>query len=543
MIRKTSKIMMFNLSMTICQQEVSMGIHVNLDIFPERIDPEAWHAVYLETLQLLQGWPGGILGLREETVGGHKRLTYSSHIEHDVDNPKKRRWKVEGDQESGETGETFELHAHLDRYYRSEEIIKRDSSSLLANLTSRSEAGRIVFDSKTQGFPYHYAMLAVAMLVEDAFPEAALACGNITLDQARKAQQTIREVLGKEVALPLAVDGERLLQALIRHEGEEKGVRQFFFAYHGDDDEAIRIAARNVEPSMLHRCYAHLLTNYPAPKTVGFNGACQDWINADGDLAALIDMACLNEAGPRVDPVPMAESLVGTWLTAPAEVIASLPRPEEHKVESPGIDDLLTDSMMRMSGLQGLHTRVHVDLATLLAPFQKRFPDRYEEIRQAATLSHDKLQEQLKGLDQEYAQLMEQMTGDQSTGQPLSSFKMSDLRHLDAGDPLPDEFEEVLDSLANTMRTGLQQMLKSNPELTEQGPDQIRMFIYKLSHKWRMALTETGWRWIDQESDVTTLLLILFLISVREDSKRFVDFRDILLESPVALAELRDRMK
>ncbi|MBF0181814.1 MAG: hypothetical protein HQM03_17495 [Magnetococcales bacterium] len=520
-----------------------MGIHVYLDIFPERIDPETWHALYLETLRLLKSWPGGMIGLREETIGDCKRLTNSRDIEHDKDDPVKRRWKVEGDQESGETGETFEMYAHLDRYHRSEKIIAKDHSSLLVNLTYSGKAGCNIFENKTQGHPYHYAMLAVAMLAENAFPNAALACGGITLDQARKAQQIIRKILDRDVALPIAVDGERLLRELIRQDGMEEGIQQFFLAYHGEDDDGIRIVARNVESSILQNCYARFLANCPKPKTVGFDGACQDWINADGDLSALIDMACLNEAGPKADPVEMGESLVNTWLTAPADTIRSLPRPEEHKVESPGVEDLFSYSMMLMYGMQGLQTRIHVPVETVLAEFQKIFPDRFDEIRQAVLMQHDKLLETLRTLDKEYAQTKQGVQEKQDDIQQNSSCEMCDLHHLGDSGSLPDEMNEMIESVSHTLKERLQDLLELMPELKGKGADRIREAIYKQSRRRYIALSEAGWRWIDQETDVTTLLLVLFLVSVTDDSYYFVRFRDALLESPVALTELRNRIK
>jgi hypothetical protein len=47
-------------------------------------------------------------------------------------------------------------------------------------------AGVPVFDAMSQGFPYHYAMLAVATLVENSFPEQALASGDISRMQAEQ---------------------------------------------------------------------------------------------------------------------------------------------------------------------------------------------------------------------------------------------------------------------------------------------------------------------------------------------------------------------
>ncbi|MEO5331102.1 MAG: hypothetical protein H7839_03700 [Magnetococcus sp. YQC-5] len=518
-----------------------MGIFVNLNIFPERINPEAWHSAYLESLRLLQAWPSKILGLREETVGGHERLTYSSNFEHHPDEWKKRHWKVEGDQESCQFGETFELYGDLDRYSRPAEVIERDQDPLLTNLETRYGAGYTVFDAKTQGLPYHYAMLAVAMLMEDAFPHAALASGDITLAQAIQAQQTIREVLDKEVVLPIAVDGERLLQEYIRQVGVENGLQRFLNYYQGKSEGALRVAVGCIEPSLLHRCYAVHLTQRPEPRTLGFHGFCQSWMNAVGDVSALINMASLHEAGPQVDPVELAAALVGTWLTVPPGTFDFFPSPDENEIESPTIDDWLQDSMMRMAGLQGMNTRAHVSVETLLAEFQKLLPARFEEIRKTVIQEHGKLLDKLKQLDQKSADLVRSTMNGQ-TPDKKSSFNFDALRNMDPSEPLSDEMVSVIDGLAKALQMGIQRLLASAPKMATHGPEQIRKVIYRVSHECHMALTERGWQWIDQETDANKLLIVLFLISIRENSLVFTDFREILLECPEVLAAVRDRM-
>ena len=517
-----------------------MGIFINLNIFPERIDPGAWRSVYLESMRLLQIWPARILGLRKETIGGHERLTYSSNFEHYLDEWEKRHWKVEGDQESCQFGETFELYGDLGRYSRPAEVIERDHGSLLANLETGHGVGRAVFDAKTQGLPYHYAILAVAMLMEDAFPHAALASGDITLAQAIKAQQTIRELLGKKVALPIAVDGEHLLQDYTRQVGIENGLQRFFTFYHGED--ALRIAANRVEPYLLHRCYAVHLTQRPDPKTLGFRKFCQVWMNATADVSALIDMASLHEAGPQADPVELSEALVGIWLTVPPETFPFIPSPDENKIESPTIDDWLHDSMLRMAGLQGMNTRVQVGMEALLVEFEKRFPSQFKEIREAVIQNHSKLLDKLKKLDQESARLVQgEMGGQIPDKQP--SFSFDDLLNIKPSESLPDDAASVLDELAKALQTGVRRMLESAPEVAAHSPEQIRALIYRVSYQWHMALTERSWQWIDQETNANMLLIVLFLISIQEHGMIFTEFRELLLENPTVFAALRDRIK
>src|SRR5690606_36449245 len=98
-------------------EDVLMGVYVRLTIVPGAIDPTAWAEVYDATLTLLARHPDRLVSLRRLTPGarGGSRLVYSRALEHDAEDPARRRWKVEGD-ESGRTGETFTLYRDLARY-------------------------------------------------------------------------------------------------------------------------------------------------------------------------------------------------------------------------------------------------------------------------------------------------------------------------------------------------------------------------------------------------------------------------------------------
>ncbi|MBF0429070.1 MAG: hypothetical protein HQL94_09130 [Magnetococcales bacterium] len=521
-----------------------MGIHVNLYIFSERIDPNEWRMVYLETLQLLQAWPGGILGFREEQVDGTNRLSYSSNFEHAADDWKKRHWWVDGDQESGQFGESFRLYADLYVYRRPKKKIKQDKGGMLAQLRSISDAQGTVFDSKTQGHPYHYAMLAVAMLIEDRFPHAALAAGDITLPQSRKARQTICELLGRDVALPILVEGARLLQECFKQFGQEEGLQEFFYAFHGDERDhvaAIELAAQAVEPSVLRRCHAIRMSQFPDPNTLGFRGLCQDWMRATGDLASLIDIACLDKDGPRVRPIELANALVAIWLTVPPDAITSLPRPEENPIELPTINDLFCDVMFRLSGLRGLNTYVYVDINTFLDVFQFHFPNQIENIRREVIVMQDKILTDVVKMNEKYAKLIQEECKNQEIDQGIS-FGLDDLRHIHPSTPLHEETANLLDGWAKGLQTSMQHLYSIFPEIAFQNIDDLRTSIYDVTYGRYLVLTEREWGWIDRETDRKILLVVLMLLAIDDNSDLFVNTRKVLLESPFALSAVCERM-
>jgi hypothetical protein len=68
-----------------------------------------------------------------------------------------------------------------------------------------------VFDSKSQLAGPHLPLLAIACLAETMFPDAVRVSGDITLGQCHAAQRLVREVLGKEISVPVQFDAERLI--------------------------------------------------------------------------------------------------------------------------------------------------------------------------------------------------------------------------------------------------------------------------------------------------------------------------------------------
>lgn len=178
-----------------------MGIHIYLHIQPQRIDELAWARVYDDLLYFLRAYPDGLIGLRRR--GMSDGVFYSRDLEVDADDPGRRHLTVCGDMKSKKTGEGFELYQSLypAGIRRTRSHAKPDDDILLSYREHQWRA-RQVFGSKTQGCPYHLAILAIAMLMENRFPSAAVVSGDIDAAQAARAAQWVHAALGKELRLP-----------------------------------------------------------------------------------------------------------------------------------------------------------------------------------------------------------------------------------------------------------------------------------------------------------------------------------------------------
>jgi hypothetical protein len=193
-----------------------MGVHVILDIEPSGIDDSAWVAVYEETLALLEAWRPRLLGWGSRTVGGRRVGMYARSIRGNAANPGKECWTVVGDRESLHTAEAQSLYRDLAHYPRGEgRAVADDVVAAAAGPTRPDTGGPVcVFGDKTQGYPYHLAVLAAAMVVEERFPRRAMVWGDIDRAEAELARKMAAPILGRELPLPVRVDAATLIDRL-----------------------------------------------------------------------------------------------------------------------------------------------------------------------------------------------------------------------------------------------------------------------------------------------------------------------------------------
>ena len=86
-----------------------MGITLGLAVNPHNIDPIEWRQSYLQTIKLIDAYPA--MTLRKENYLGKERLVYSSTVERNIDNFKKRYWSICGNIELKTRAESFMLHS------------------------------------------------------------------------------------------------------------------------------------------------------------------------------------------------------------------------------------------------------------------------------------------------------------------------------------------------------------------------------------------------------------------------------------------------
>jgi hypothetical protein len=416
-----------------------MGLSISMHVDCHAIDDERWEAAYLTSLQLLEQFPAPLARRVREDVGRLQRLVVTKNIVRDVDLPEER-WEIDRELGSGRSAEPFVLYRHLDYYRKRIERFGEKPPETTGDILrprvreDGSEpdwyevGGYEVFDSKTQGYPYHYAVLAVGMLLEASFPRHALVCGNITRRQAEQTAEWGTAVLGRRLPLPLIVDGPRLwkrVKEAFPASNPLDTIQRFRTLLVGDEEAKLRVLNEvHAEPQAVRRIYLQELDRYHSLNQHGARALIHAVCNVDGDLARAIDWACGPRdaaAGQELDkqattgrfqPEELLKTLCHSFLTVPLherEALQSFQLPTDLLAN---IEEMFVHILLMMSGMP---TAVdwYLDEEQLLAEFVRRWPEREKELAHALQESLEEvhsLGEQLRQVTERLEELADELS-------------------------------------------------------------------------------------------------------------------------------------
>ncbi|MGN7612435.1 hypothetical protein ACQZV8_10160 [Magnetococcales bacterium HHB-1] len=517
-----------------------MGIYINLFIVAERIDHKAWQDFYKETLTLLKAWPTPLLSLRtEKTSCNSTRLVYSQNIEYQEEEFGQTRqyWDVSGDLKSRQYGENYYLSDKLRRTLPGKED-QETNDPILMHLYGEGP-GYNQFGNKTQGHPFHYAMLAVAMLAEARFPGAALTSGDFDREQALKASTEIERVLHCTVPLPICLDEERLFEAIVDDDFSFERLQNYLWGFYGPTEVALSLLCNKLPPETLYAFYTRRITRYNVG-TIGFKDHCLQWLRQTKDLSGFIKMACLEKQGPQADPVDFANALVRTRITTSPdkerESLETMPPMETPK----SVEDQFFLAMSKMSGLHLGEISFYTTQEDLIKHFETYFPDKIDDIKKEIQATHQKLHEELDQQDDGFKSFLAQL--DHSDEEAFSSSFLEDLTKVRVDSPLSEEINTMLETLAGILEPLLLESKKTIPMEQQQDPQAMRKLIYRLSYHDHIAITDVGWKQIDQQEDPITLLLVLIFLSSARQNHEFIKLSELFLEYHDVVRVLRKKL-
>ena len=521
-----------------------MGTEIHLIAKGEDFSPELWERIYEESLVLLENFPARLMRFKVEKAGGRKRYCYSPDIVSNRYKPDEH-WTVSGDMSSLQRAEAFDLYRHHSRQFPDEGSFSRPANShdVLwrhpdGDLDSHFGNGRLLWDSKTQGRPYHFALLAVGMLVESRCSHGACVTGDIDREQAEQVASWANGVLEEPIDLPVCVDPGRLYRRVFElYSDHQLGMRRSSALFRGAQEELWVAIVSHAGVSTLRGWFAECLDSFESLHILGAVDHVIRYLESTGDVHGLIEVVQgLASRGDRERDAfsleILLERLCSHFITippaerqvVPAEGAAS---PPENTSEESVWEILLTLAR------SGMAPKAYVPANELLEHFCEAEPhlrERFADIiRKSEQSCREKLQGVAETLDGRVSNGEPADSGDDST--PDSSPTGEDFLLKEIADQTPRYPEE--ERLARTTGEALRNRLLSSSVLAQiTSGDALLPALYRVTRENEIVLTARSWETIDSLEDEEVLKHLLALAYVGERELHFCDWRRYLLEHP-----------
>jgi hypothetical protein len=522
-----------------------MGVCVYLTIMPDCIEPDAWQGIYQETLRFLLKHPDEIMGLKKDIIGDLSRTVYSRQLEYNNEKTNCLYWKASGCYRHRNFAESFILQKCIE-YYRNniDTKAKQTQDTDILSITEHDyhPSCSSVFESKTQGYEYHIPILAVAMLIEDAFPQYALVGGNIDRDQAKIAQEMVKDIIGKDIALPVCVESQRLFKRLIKSFPEPEAIRHFSTMFLGDDCEPFKFLLHHYSPQTAVQMFIDRLHNYKSPTQLGAIELFVSWLNAAGDVSTLIDIVCVDKNGPCMSPVELASGLASTWVSIEQSHIQAMNIFTRPKGMPDTVDSQLSMFFLGIHGAKGRNIKRYIPKSDILCSFQSRFPSQFQIIQDTFSKKENSVRENLEQFTQDLTDLQARNKNECCS----DSACIDTLSEINTPSQLPPTQDKLIGQLATELNNLVNKLNKVASDVMpgmDCGWEQLQQYIIKFSIQHRIVLTEDAWEWIDAERDMDKLKLLMILMSINSSELTFWNLRQWLLENQAIFSELMKRYK
>ncbi len=506
-----------------------MGVQVILNIDPRGIDDAQWEAAYDETAMLLSAWQPPLLGWDQRLVEGIRVVMYTNSVT--GFNAGGAHWCVVGDRETLRTAECQELYRDLSRYRSGSDRFDRSERPACNDIVVDAaradghDSGRSVqvIGDTTQGYPYHFAVLAAAMLIEERFPAHAMVGGDIDRGQAKEAAHLAEPILKRRLVLPVRVDAPRLIERLKASYSPDELPGAFHRVYLGEcgAEEAVLRAFPSEEGTRLWRA---ALSSHSSPAVLGVVRLMIDWLNSGRKLSDACRFACLEPAGPRYAPECFINTLALTWIAVPTTVREALgafrmPTGAAHTVAS------LFGSFFLDMQATGRNLRITMEFDEIARELTQAFGDAAPELVSRLFRESATLEESLSELTGGVAALVEEAR----TVRPDDTESLITIRDVAALGEAQDLWVRVAAWNVQRAIARLKVLPGSMDALAS--TSKARRFIAQMIATHGPTITEGAWSHILTEESSEVLMWYMALVSLSSRGLHQLQVRRALLEN------------
>jgi hypothetical protein len=455
-----------------------MGVYVRLEVLPERIPEAAWSAVFDEAVRLARAFPKPLVAFRKEEHEGFERFVLTRRIVDDDG-----EWlRICGDAETRERAEQFEIP-------RRRPEVRGPSVPPEVDLLAVDEGSlRTVFDEKTQGHPYHTAIVALATLFESRFPQGALASGDLYRETCEEAVAWANGVLDTPLRLPVCVDPEALCARLRQALPPDQVMERFNDHFRGTQTEQWRAHVAylsDLQPP--EEALVEALYYEDGRVTVGAITAVRSWLDATGDLPTLLRAACQHPAGPHWDLPGLMSVLGQTWVLLAPEDTQKL---AEFQAQG-GIGVML--------GFFGaFYPELHLD--TMLSGYRPGLAEVVETVADVLEWPREEVQAEAEAaLARERQRLKEMEANAEQELEKARAEKGSE-------EPNWPELTASVQRHLPFMRQGFADL--GHPVT----PEMLHRLVTAMASHVNLVLHEETWARLDEETNADALLVVLLLM-------------------------------
>lgn len=340
-----------------------MGVSICLSIMPDHIDGTEWGKVYEETLEIINSYPFLDSIFDEETYEYNWKYlvrTKERAVKY-ADN--QIGWHTIGDEKSLKMAESFALIKDFQYYQRNGRQVGNCEDILFSSiykypkLNEHLERLHVnefrVFDSKTQGEPYHIPILAIACLIESRFPRHAIVSGDISIGQMEKAVKWANSILERPIALTERADNEKLLVRIKKEVNDEAAALEALMCstIRVQDEHLGNLVRTHFKPETIA---AYYLSEFKGSRvgTLGFSTDLTHYFNQGFRLEDACQLCVLDPNGCNYDATKFAQSILRMeWGTKGKDFISTkINDPDSSDPET--VDSLLGKVFLQMAGFQ-----------------------------------------------------------------------------------------------------------------------------------------------------------------------------------------------
>lgn len=480
-----------------------MGIYITLKRVSSGITDSEWEEVYKETLIALKNYPFADKVLAK-TYNGKRYYQADQAKERDL-SPlcEGRGWHTIGDLETCQYAESFILAADNNYYRRSEEANK--SKDILEYITEDKQCAT-VWDSKTQGEPYHVPLLAIACLLEDRLEGKAIVQGNIRKFEIEEACEWINKYVDKEVGYPVIAEPRKLITRLNKiYSKTEEQLKHFYDLYIDTLGNEIRGVLEEVLGSdMLWKYYQEQLEKIEVD-TKEFIGLVEQMLQIGYTLEE-VAAAFEHSKERNRDEI---ETFIRYILTERISVYY-LPKEE---VYTPG--NVQGQMVFMFDALMGynrnkyeLSEKERVELADRLKSI---FPARMKAIDNITVEAAEKKKEKVQQYEAYLEMLNTKLDQQRQDLENYDIVAINDLISWEKGDTIAPDVEDWLKEVVNILQMRDKELEAMN-ELLQQLRDGDKLEYMLREECSKFLLPKLFWEYINENRENDKVLMVIVIL-------------------------------